>query len=58
MIRLTPRGEEIVAKLSEARLALLNEKLDGWSPEQHADLVAMLRVLADNSMDAPGRVMN
>ncbi|TDT95437.1 EmrB/QacA subfamily drug resistance transporter [Streptomyces sp. 846.5] len=58
MIRLTPQGEEIVGKLSEARLALLNEKLDGWSPEQHAELVAMLRVLADNSMDAPGRVMN
>ena len=57
-IRLTPRGEEIVTKLSEARLALLNEKLDGWSPEQHADLVAMLKELADNSMDAPGRVMN
>ena len=58
MIRLTPQGKEIVDKLSEARLALLNEKLDGWSPEQHADLVAMLRELADNSMDAPGRVMN
>ena len=58
MIRLTPQGKEIVDKLSEARLALLNEKLDGWSPEQHADLVAMLKELADNSMDAPGRVMN
>ncbi|MFC1400215.1 MULTISPECIES: MFS transporter [Streptacidiphilus] len=57
-IRLTPHGEEIVTKLSEARLALLNEKLDGWSPEQHADLVAMLKELADNSMDAPGKVMN
>ncbi|WP_042400744.1 MFS transporter [Streptacidiphilus carbonis] len=57
-IRLTPQGDEVITKLSEARLALLNEKLEGWSPEQHAELVAMLRELADNSMDAPGQVMN
>jgi EmrB/QacA subfamily drug resistance transporter len=58
LIRLTPQGEWLVAKLTEARLALLNEKLEGWSPEQHADLVLMLQELADNSMDAPGRVMS
>jgi EmrB/QacA subfamily drug resistance transporter len=55
---LTPAGQEIVSKLTDARLALLNEKLDGWSPEQHADLLKMLRILADNSMDAPGHVMS
>ena len=48
----------MVSQLTEARLALLNEKLEGWSPEQHADLLRMLRELADNSMDAPGRVMS
>ncbi|MEY9965437.1 EmrB/QacA subfamily drug resistance transporter [Streptacidiphilus sp. MAP12-16] len=58
LITLTPEGDEIVRKLTEARLALLNEKLEGWSPEQHADLVAMLKELADNSMDAPGRVLS
>jgi DNA-binding MarR family transcriptional regulator len=58
MLRLTPEGEAVVAKLNAARLALLNEKLEGWSPEQHADLVAMLKELADNSMDAPGHVLS
>jgi EmrB/QacA subfamily drug resistance transporter len=58
LITLTPDGEQVVARLTEARLALLNEKLEGWSPEQHADLVRMLRELADNSMDAPGHVMS
>ena len=58
LITLTPAGQEVVSQLTEARLALLNEKLEGWSPEQHADLLRMLRELADNSMDAPGRVMS
>ena len=58
LIRLTPLGDEVVEQLTSARLALLNEKLEGWSPEQHADLVAMLKELADNSMDAPGHVLS
>ena len=58
LIRLTPEGDVVIQKLTSARLALLNEKLEGWSPEQHADLVAMLTELADNSMDAPGHVMS
>ncbi|MFC1410026.1 MFS transporter [Streptacidiphilus sp. N1-12] len=56
-IRLTPQGDEVIQRLNSARLELLNEKLEGWSPEQHADLVAMLKELADNSMDAPGKVL-
>ncbi|WP_225446832.1 hypothetical protein [Streptacidiphilus sp. PB12-B1b] len=58
LITLTPAGQEVITKLTEARIALLNQKLEGWSPEQHAVLVQMLRELADNSMDAPGRVMS
>ncbi len=58
MLTLTPAGESIVARLSEARRALLNEKLEGWSEDQHADLLSMLRELADNSMDAPGQVLS
>ncbi|MEZ0068275.1 EmrB/QacA subfamily drug resistance transporter [Streptacidiphilus sp. MAP12-20] len=56
VLTLTPSGEEVIGRLSEARLALLGEKLDGYSPEQHAELLAMLRTLADDSLDAPGRV--
>jgi len=58
LITLTPAGEDVVAQLTQARLDLLEQKLEGWSPEQHADLVRMLRELADNSMDAPGHVMS
>jgi EmrB/QacA subfamily drug resistance transporter len=58
LIRLTPEGDQVIERLNSARLALLNEKLEGWSPEQHADLVAMLKELADNSMDAPGQVLS
>ncbi|MEZ0091728.1 MFS transporter [Streptacidiphilus sp. EB129] len=58
LITLTPAGDEVVRKLTDARLALLNEKLEGWSPDQHAELLSMLKELADNSMDAPGRVLS
>ncbi|WP_037605023.1 MFS transporter [Streptacidiphilus rugosus] len=58
VLTLTPNGQEVISRLSEARLALLGEKLDGYSPEQHAELVAMLRTLADDSLDAPGRVFS
>ena len=58
LLTLTPAGEDVVARLTEARRSLLNEKLEGWSEDQHADLLKMLRDLADNSMDAPGQVLS
>jgi DNA-binding MarR family transcriptional regulator len=58
LITLTTEGRDVVSRLTRARLALLNQKLEGWSPEQHADLVAMLKELADNSMDAPGNMLS
>jgi EmrB/QacA subfamily drug resistance transporter len=48
---MTESGEAAVEALSAARRAILSEKLDGWSPEQHGELLAMLRQLADSTMD-------
>jgi DNA-binding MarR family transcriptional regulator len=55
LVTLTPAGVQIIDQLSSARSEILQEQLAGWSPEQHADLLAMLRQLADNSLDAPNR---
>jgi EmrB/QacA subfamily drug resistance transporter len=52
---LTAGGREVIAELSAARTQILEEQLEGWSPQQHADLVLMLKQLADNSLDAPDR---
>jgi EmrB/QacA subfamily drug resistance transporter len=53
IITLTPAGEQIIDKMSAVRLQLLEEQLKGWDPEQHADLIALLKTLANNSLDAP-----
>ncbi|WP_042365960.1 MFS transporter [Streptacidiphilus neutrinimicus] len=56
VLTLTPAGKDVIDRLSAARLEQLSEKLEGYSPEQHAELLAMLRTLADDSLEAPGRV--
>lgn len=55
LVALTPSGVQIIDQLSSAREEILREQLAGWSPEQHADLLAMLHQLADNTLDAPNR---
>ena len=57
VVTLTPRGLQVIDQLSSARAEILQEQLAGWSPERHADLLAMLRHLADNSLDAPDRAV-
>jgi hypothetical protein len=39
--------------MSAVRLQLLEEQLKGWDPQQHEDLIAFLKTLANNSLDAP-----
>ncbi|MEY9871180.1 EmrB/QacA subfamily drug resistance transporter [Streptacidiphilus sp. MAP12-33] len=58
VLTLTPAGQDVIQRLSSARLELLRAKLDGYSPEQHAELLDMLRALADDSLEAPGRVLS
>jgi DNA-binding MarR family transcriptional regulator len=52
---MTEAGEAAVDALCAARRAILVDQLDGWSPEQHAELLTMLRQLADSSMDQEDR---
>jgi EmrB/QacA subfamily drug resistance transporter len=42
----TPEGEEMVARLVAERRASLARLLDGWAPEQHAELAGFLTRLA------------
>jgi EmrB/QacA subfamily drug resistance transporter len=53
VLTLTPKGEEIIDKMSEVRMQLLEEQLKGWDPEHHEELIALLKTLADNSLEAP-----
>jgi DNA-binding MarR family transcriptional regulator len=48
---LTPAGRDTVAKLIEARRQGLAELLDGWSPEEHDELVALLHRLGRQMLD-------
>jgi EmrB/QacA subfamily drug resistance transporter len=48
---MTEAGEAAVDALCAARRAILAEQLDGWSPEQHSELLSMLRLLADSTME-------
>jgi EmrB/QacA subfamily drug resistance transporter len=53
VLTLTPKGKEIIDKMSEVRMQLLEEQLKGWDPEHHEELIALLKTLADNSLEAP-----
>jgi len=48
---LTPAGHDTVAKLIEARRQGLAKLLEGWSPEEHDELVALLRRLGREMLD-------
>ncbi|WP_323746386.1 MFS transporter [Catenulispora pinisilvae] len=54
-IVITEAGDAAVDALSAARRAILTDQLDGWSPDQHAELLSMLRQLADSSLDQEDR---
>ncbi len=57
-ISLTTAGRRVVDQLSTARTEILQEQLADWSPEQHEELLSMLKQLADNTLDAPSRVLS
>lgn len=52
---LTPDGEETVQKLIAERRASLARLLDGWSPDQHADLANLLSRLAHELAREPSQ---
>ena len=45
-LRLTGLGDEAVERLTAARRAGLTELLEGWNPEDHPEVVGMVRQLA------------
>jgi len=45
-VALTPEGEEAIEKLTIARRQSLTEVLEGWDPEEHPEVVEMIRQLA------------
>ena len=45
-LSLTPVGRAALDKLTEARRDGLTELLDGWSPEEHPEIIAMVKDLA------------
>ncbi len=49
-VTLTPAGEEVLGRLIRARRERLAEQLDGWSPEQEAELAALLNRLAEDTV--------
>jgi EmrB/QacA subfamily drug resistance transporter len=51
----TERGRESAERLIAERHATLSRLLDGWEPERHEELVALLRRLAEELGAAPSR---
>ncbi|MDO8185321.1 MFS transporter [Conexibacter sp. JD483] len=54
---LTAAGRAVYARLVTARRERLAELLEGWSPEQHDELAALLGRLADDLARDPGDVL-
>ncbi len=45
-LSLTPAGTTALEKLTEARRTGLTELLDGWNPEEHPELIELVKDLA------------
>jgi len=45
-LAVTPLGQDAMVRLTEARRHGLTELLDGWSPEEHPEVIAMVKELA------------
>jgi EmrB/QacA subfamily drug resistance transporter len=54
---LTPAGEDAIARLAEARRSGLTELLDGWDPEEHPELIDMVKHLANNLLADDDRLI-
>ncbi|HEX2313453.1 MAG TPA: MFS transporter [Thermomonospora sp.] len=52
-LKITDAGRVTAERLFEARRAGLLRHLEGWSPEDHAELTALLTELSRDSLDAP-----
>lgn len=50
-LRLTPAGNQAVERLRDAHRRRLAELLEGWSPEQHAEIVQLVDFLTRELLD-------
>lgn len=50
VINLTPSGQDAIDRLSQARQQGLSRLLEGWDPDQHADILELLSRLARDIM--------
>ncbi|REE96353.1 MFS transporter [Thermomonospora umbrina] len=55
-LRITDTGRSTAERLFAARREGLAEHLEGWSPEDHAELSALLAELSRTSLEAPAEV--
>jgi DNA-binding MarR family transcriptional regulator len=53
----TPLGEEAIEKLTIARRQSLTEVLEGWDPEDHPEVVEMIRHLAQALLADDNRLL-
>jgi len=53
----TPAGEEAIEKLTIARRQSLTEVLEGWDPEDHPEVVEMIRHLAEALLADDNRLL-
>jgi DNA-binding MarR family transcriptional regulator len=50
VLRVTEAGRRIAERMVDARCDALRDLLDGWDPDEHPDLTALLRGLARDSL--------
>jgi EmrB/QacA subfamily drug resistance transporter len=56
-VAVTPLGEDAMARLTEARRQGLTELLDGWNPEEHPEVIAMVKELAGSLLADDNRMV-
>jgi DNA-binding MarR family transcriptional regulator len=57
-LHLTEPGRQAMASLTEARRSGLTELLEGWDPDDHPELVEMVRHLAEELMADDDRLLS
>jgi MFS family permease/DNA-binding MarR family transcriptional regulator len=56
-LAVTPLGEDAMVRLTEARRQGLTELLDGWNPEEHPEVIAMVKELAASLLADDNRMV-
>jgi DNA-binding MarR family transcriptional regulator len=57
-LALTPTGLAAIDRLTEARRRGLTELLEGWNPQEHPELIDMVKELASSLLADDERMLN